>query len=279
MKIGLPKERKENEYRVAIIPSNVGRLVDAGHDVYVEHDAGKAAGFSDEMYLEKGARILSSEEEVFKTCELIIKVKEILPSEFGLLNDKHILFTYIHSANRRPQTEELLNSKCVAFAYEDVKDQNGRFVLLEPMSRIAGEVGLITGVFYSSTTTGGLGKLVCGTPGVKPMKIVIFGAGNVGVSCARLALGLGAEVVLMDTDIHKLEDILANKLPTVKTCFSNRANVSHEIKDADIVFNCVKWFPGLTILSRDTPASDGEKDFLSPLETTLRCRVSLHLNV
>ena len=117
MKIGLPKERKENEYRVAIIPSNVGRLVDAGHDVYVEHDAGKAAGFSDEMYLEKGARILSSEEEVFKTCELIIKVKEILPSEFGLLNDKHILFTYIHSANRRPQTEELLNSKCVAFAY------------------------------------------------------------------------------------------------------------------------------------------------------------------
>ena len=251
MKIGLPKERKENEYRVAIIPSNVGRLVDAGHDVYVEHDAGKAAGFSDEMYLEKGARILSSEEEVFKTCELIIKVKEILPSEFGLLNDKHILFTYIHSANRRPQTEELLNSKCVAFAYEDVKDQNGRFVLLEPMSRIAGEVGLITGVFYSSTTTGGLGKLVCGTPGVKPMKIVIFGAGNVGVSCARLALGLGAEVVLMDTDIHKLEDILANKLPTVKTCFSNRANVTHEIKDADIVFNCVKWFPGLTILSRD----------------------------
>lgn len=150
MKIGLPKERKENEYRVAIIPSNVGRLVDAGHDVYVEHDAGKAAGFSDEMYLEKGARILSSEEEVFKTCELIIKVKEILPSEFGLLNDKHILFTYIHSANRRPQTEELLNSKCVAFAYEDVKDQNGRFVLPEPMSRIAGEVGLITGVFYSS---------------------------------------------------------------------------------------------------------------------------------
>lgn len=251
MNIGLPKEIKDGEYRVAMIPSNVGRLVDAGHNVFVEHDAGKAAGFPDSAYEEKGAKILSSEKDIFDQCEMIVKVKEILPCEFDFLQEKHIIFTYIHSANRRPETDALLNSKCVAFAYEDVKDKNGRFVLLEPMSRIAGEVGLLTGLFYTFTTTGGAGKLVCGTPGVKPMKIVIFGAGNVGVACARLALGLHAEVVLMDTDLHKLDDILANKLPNVKTCFSNKANVSEEIKDADIVFNCVKWFPGLTILSRD----------------------------
>ena len=251
MKIGLPKEIKENEFRVAIIPSNVGKLVDAGHQVYVEKDAGLAAGFADEMYKAAGAEIVPDEKTVFKEAELIIKVKEILPQEFGLLEERHTLFTYIHSANRRPQTEELLKSKCVAFAYEDVMDKDGRFILLEPMSRMAGEVGLLTGVFYTFTTPGGAGKLVCGGPGIKPMKIVIFGAGNVGVSAARLAMGLNADVVLMDTDLRKLEDVLANKLPGVRTLYSNRANVEQEIKDADIVFNCVKWFPGLTIISKD----------------------------
>ncbi len=251
MKIGLPKEIKENEFRVAMIPSNVRKLVDAGHEVYVEKDAGKAAGYTDDMYEAAGAAIVENEAEVFKTADLIIKVKEILPSEFDLLEERHTLFTYIHSANRRPQTEALLKSKCVALAYEDVMDKNGHFPLLEPMSRMAGEVGLLTGVFYSFTTTGGAGKLICGNPGIKPMKIVIFGAGNVGVSAARLAMGLNADVVLMDTDLKKLEDVIANKLPGVRTLFSNKANVEQEIKDADIVFNCVKWFPGLTIISRD----------------------------
>lgn len=251
MKIGLPKEIKENEFRVAMIPSNVKKLVDAGHEVYVEKDAGRAAGYSDEMYASAGAVILPCEADIFDKAEFIIKVKEILPGEFDMLKDNHILFTYIHSANRKAQTEALLKSKCVAFAYEDVMTENGRFPLLEPMSRMAGEVGLLTGVFYSFTTSGGAGKLVCGNPGIKPMKIVIFGAGNVGVSAARLALGLNADVVLMDTDLSKLEDVTANKLPSVRTLFSNRVNVENEIKDADIVFNCVKWFPGLRIISRD----------------------------
>ena len=251
MKIGLPKEIKENEYRVAIIPSNVGVLVNAGHEVYVQKDAGAAAGYTDAMYEAVGATILETEPEVWKAADLIIKVKEMLPSQFDLLEERHTLFTYIHSSNRRPQTEALLNSKCVALAYEDVKDENGRFPLLEPMSRMAGEVGLLTGIFYSFTTEGGLGKLVCGNPGIKPMKIVIFGAGNVGVSAARLGLGLNADVVLMDIDLKKLEDVIANKLPGVRTLYSNRANVEQEIKDADIVFNCVKWFPGLKIITRD----------------------------
>lgn len=251
MKVGLPKEIKESEYRVAITPSNVKKLIDEGHQVYVENNAGAAACFTDDMYEAMGATILPTAAEVFDAAELIVKVKEILPQEFALLQEKHTIMTYIHSANRLPQTEALLKSKCVAFAYEDVKDKNGNFVLLEPMSRIAGEVGLLTGVWYSQTTMGGAGKLICGAPGVKPMKIVVLGAGNVGIACARLAKNIGADVVLMDTDLKKLEEAIAFKLSGVKTCFSNKVNVSKEIANADIVYNCVKWFPGLTIISRE----------------------------
>lgn len=251
MRIGLPKEIKEQEYRVAIIPSNVGKLVDAGHEVFVEKNAGAAAGYPDSEYIAVGAKMVESEKECFEKAELICKVKEILPSEFGLLKEDQILFTYIHSANRRPETDELLNSKCIGFAMEDMLDNRGHYVLLEPMSRIAGEIGLLTGLFYSQSTQGGAGKSIGGSIGVKPMKIVIFGAGNVGVAAARLALGMNADVVLMDTDLLKLEDVLANKLPNVRTCFSNKANVTKEIKDADIILNCVKWFPGLTIISKD----------------------------
>lgn len=251
MKIGLPREIKENEYRVAITPGNVKKLVDAGHDVYVENNAGEAASFTNDKYEAAGAKILPDEEAVFHEAEMIIKVKEILPPEFGLLKEKHILFTYIHSANRRPQTEALLNSGCVAFAYEDVMDADGNFILLEPMSRIAGEVGFLTGIWYSQTTTGGAGKLVCGSPGVKPAKIVVLGAGNVGTACARLARNMGAEVVVMDTNLKKLEEVMNVKIPGVKTCFSNKANVEREIKDADIIYNCVKWFPGLSIITKD----------------------------
>lgn len=251
MKIGLPKEIKEQEYRVAIIPSNVAKLVDAGHTVYVEKGAGAAAGFPDSDYIAAGAEIVESEKDCFDKAELICKVKEILPKEFGLLREDQILFTYIHSANRRPETDELLKSKCIGIALEDMMDDRGHFILLEPMSRIAGEIGLLTGLFYSQTTQGGAGKSICGTIGVKPMKIVIFGAGNVGVAAARLAMGMNADVVLMDVDLLKLEDVLANKLPGVRTCYSNKANVTREIKDADIVLNCVKWVPGLTIISKD----------------------------
>lgn len=251
MKIGLPKEIKEQEYRVAIVPSNVRKLVDVGHEVFVEKNAGLAAGFTDDDYRAAGAEILADCASVFREAELIVKVKEILPEEFGLLQEKHILFTYIHSANRRPETEELLKSKCVAFAYEDVMDDKGRFILLEPMSRMAGEVGLLTGIFYGFTTEGGTGKLVCGAPGIKPMKIVIFGAGNVGTAAARMASGLGANIVLMDTNIEKLEKVMEFSLPGVETCYSNRSNVEREIRDADLVLNCVKWFPGLKIITRD----------------------------
>lgn len=251
MRIGLPKEIKENEFRVAISPANAKRLTALGHEVFVETDAGLAAGFSDEQYSAAGCQIASDEKTVFEKAELIVKVKEILPQEFDYLDEKHTLITYIHSANRLPQTQALLESKAVAFAYEDVRDENGRFPLLEPMSRLAGEVGLLNGVFYSFTTTGGLGKIVCGNPGIRPMKIVILGAGNVGMAAARLAVKLNADVILMDTDIGKLDYAASVALPGVRTVFSNHANIVKEIKDADLVINAVKWFPGLRLISRD----------------------------
>ncbi len=251
MKIALPKEIKSGEFRVAMIPSNVAKLVDAGHTVYVEKDAGAAAGYPDEEYVAAGAEIVATEKDCFDKAEMVVKVKEILPEEFGLLKEDQILFTYIHSSTRRAMTEEILGSKCIGFAMEDMMDDRGHFILLEPMSRIAGEIGFLYGLFYSQTIFGGLGKAINGSIGVKPMKVVIFGAGNVGVAAARLALGLNADVVLMDVDLLKLEDILANKLPNVRTCYSNKANITKEIKDADLVLNCVKWFPGLTLISKD----------------------------
>lgn len=251
MKIGLPKEIKEQEYRVAIIPSNVSKLVDMGHTVYVEHDAGKMAGYSDEEYKAAGAILVDSEKEVFEKADLITKVKEILPSEFGLLKENHILFTYIHSSTRRPETEDIMNSKCIAFAMEDMKDPRGRFPLLEPMSRIAGEMAFTLGYFYSLATQGGNGVAINGASGVKPAKVVIFGCGFVGTSAAKLACGLNADVVVMDVNTDKMQDLMENKLPHCRTKYSNKQNVIEEIKDADIVLNCTKWFKGLTIISRD----------------------------
>lgn len=225
--------------------------MDLGHEVFVENEAGLAANFTDQAYEEAGCRIVRNEKEVWERAELIIKVKEILPEEFDFLDERHTIFTYIHSANRLPQTKALLDSKVVAFAYEDVMDKEGRFPLLEPMSRLAGEVGALTGIFYSSTTTGGLGKIVCGNPGINPMKIVIFGAGNVGMAAARLAYKLDADVVLMDVDVNKLDYATTIALPGIKTVFSNHTNIVNEIKDADLIINAVKWFPGLRLISRN----------------------------
>lgn len=251
MKIGMPKEIKENEFRVAIVPHNVSKLTSAGHQVYVETNAGLASGFTDEQYVCAGAEIVPDAETVYKKGDMIVKVKEFLPPEFGFLEERHTLCTYIHSANRLPQTKALLDSKAVAFAYEDVKDEDGRFPLLEPMSRLAGETGLLTGLFYSFTTQGGIGKIVCGNPGIKPMKIVIFGAGHVGIGAARLAASLNADVVLMDVNLRQLDLVSSQIIPGIKTVFSTHDNIVEEIKDADLVLNAVKWFPGLTLISRD----------------------------
>ncbi len=251
MIVGVPKEIKEGEFRVAIIPSNVKKLVDNNHRVLVETNAGAEAGFTDDEYRQAGAEIVSSMEEVYQRAELIVKVKEILPEEFGLLKEKHIIMTYIHSANRLPQTKALLDSKVVAFAYEDVRDEHGENPLLIPMSEIAGEVGVLIGAYYLFNTNGGRGKLLGGVPGVEKAKVVIFGAGNVGLRAAKLAIGLGADVTLMDTNIRRMREVETFLLPKVKTVYSSKSNVIKEISNADLVINAVKWYPGLRIISRD----------------------------
>ncbi len=251
MIIGLPKEIKSGEFRVAITPANVEKLVDKGHNVIVEANAGAASRFNDDEYKKVGAEIVSNMNEVYGKAELIVKVKEILPEEFGLLKENHIIMTYIHSANRLPETKALLDNKVVAFAYEDVKDKNGEFPLLIPMSEIAGDIGLLVGVYNLFNTNGGNGKLVCGAPGAGNVKIVIFGCGNVGLRAGKLGIGLGASVTLMDINIKKMREIESHLLPEAKTLYSNKANVIKAISDADLVINAVKWFPGLTIISKD----------------------------
>lgn len=250
MIIGIPKEIKEGEYRVSITPSNVQKLTLRNHTVLVETGAGAASRFTDEEYEAAGARILKEPVEVWKQAEMIVKVKEILPEEFDLLEEKHIIMTYIHSANRLPQTKALLDHKVVAFAYEDVKDEEGEFPLLTPMSEIAGYMGLLVGVFNLFTTNGGKGKLICGVPGTDNVKVIIFGAGNVGLSAARLAVGMGADVTVLDTDVKKLRNA-QYLLPGIKTLYSNHANVIKAISDTDLVLNAVKWYPGLKIITRD----------------------------
>lgn len=251
MIVGVPKEIKDGEFRVAITPSNVRRLVDNNHKVIVETNAGAAGCFKDDDYENAGAEIASTIEEVYAKAEFIVKVKEILPEEFGLLKENHIIMTYIHSANRLPQTKAFLDNKVVAFAYEDVEDENGEFPLLVPMSEVAGDVGLLVGVYNLFNTNGGNGKLVCGAPGIGNIKIVIFGAGNVGLRAAKLGIGLGADVTLMDTNIKRLRDVQSYLLPEAKTLYSNKSNVIEAISTADLVINAVKWVPGLTIISRD----------------------------
>lgn len=251
MIIGVPKEIKDGEFRVAITPANVKVLRDNKHEVLVETNAGKGGCFTDEEYKDAGAKIVSSIKEVYDRAELIVKVKEILPEEFNLLKENHIIMTYIHSANRLPQTKALLDNKVVGFAYEDVKDEYGEFPLLVPMSEIAGDVGLLVGVYNLFNTNGGNGKLICGAPGVSNTNIVIFGSGNVGLRAAKLAVGLGADVTLMDTNIRRMREVETSLLPEAKTLYSNKSNVIEAISKADLVINAVKWFPGLTIISRD----------------------------
>ncbi len=251
MIIGLPKEIKEGEFRVAITPSNVRRLVENNHTVLVQKEAGLAASFANGDYEDAGAVIVSNIEEIYEKAELIVKVKEILPEEFGLLKKEQIIMTYIHSEFHLPQTKSLLNSGVVAFAYENIMDEYGQFPLLVPMSEIAGNVGLIVGIYHLFNTNGGNGKLVCGAIGVDNIKIVILGAGNVGIHAAKLGVELGADVVLMDTDINRMRRVEAYLLPQVKTLYSNKPNIVRAISDADLVINAVKWFSGLTIITRD----------------------------
>ena len=239
MKIGIPKEIKNNENRVGMTPAGVAELVKHGHEVFVQHTAGESSGFADQEYEKMGAKILPTIEDVYQVADMIIKVKEPIESEYNLVKEGQLVFTYFHFACSKPLTEAMIKSKGVCLAYETVQLADRSLPLLTPMSEIAGRMATINGTYYLQKTKGGNGKLICGVPGVKPAKVVVLGGGIVGQAAARVAAGMGADVIITDISLPRLREIAATMPANVNTLYSSSQNVANEIKDADIVVGAV----------------------------------------
>ncbi len=253
MIIGVPKEIKKNEYRVPLTPPGVEALVSKGHEVVMETNAGSGSGISDDAYKDVGADIVPESHKVYERGEMVLKVKEIFPAEYDLLRESQIIFTYLHSANNPEETQALLDKKVIAIAYEDIETDDGEMPLLTPMSEIAGEVGLIMGAYHMFTINGGSGLLIGGAAGVEPAKVAILGAGRVGLGAARYALGLGADVTIMDIDLDRLREVRQKIFPGAKTLFLNNHNIRNLLPDVDMLINAVKWPPRANhhIVTRD----------------------------
>lgn len=239
MIIGLPKEIKEGEYRVALTPAEVRILVDKGHRVLVEDNAGRRSGFENDEYRKVGADILTNKQVLFDEAEMIIKVKEPLPEEFNLFHENQILFTYLHLAANKSLTCALLEKKIVAIAYETVEDSSGKLPLLTPMSEIAGRSSVIIGSFYLSKQSGGAGIFLGGVPGVAPARVLILGGGVVGTNAAKMAAGLRAQVIVMDINVDRmryLDDILPENVTTV---YSNIYNIQKALSSTDLLIGAV----------------------------------------
>ena len=244
MIIGIPKEIKNHEYRVGATPAMVRALVEAGHTVFVQTKAGEKIGFNDEMFITAGATIVSSAAEVYK-AEMIIKVKELQESEFSLLHEGQILFCYLHLAPDAVQTQRLVESKVVAIAYETVTDPQGRLPLLIPMSEIAGRIAIQVGATTLQLNNGGKGLLLGGVPGVFPARVTVIGGGIVGTEAARMAMGLGASVTIIDKDLNRLRALDALFGPHLKTLYSTSSNIEEALTLSDVVVGSV-LIPGKT---------------------------------
>ncbi|MGN0069291.1 MAG: alanine dehydrogenase [Prevotella sp.] len=239
MKIGIPKEIKNNENRVGMTPDGVAELVSRGHSVFVQHTAGIASGFSDEAYIAVGATILQSIEDVYAIADMIVKVKEPVASEYPLVRKGQVLFTYFHFACDIALTNSMLQSGSVCIAYETVQTADGALPLLVPMSEVAGRMATINGAYYLQKSKGGKGKLICGVPGVKPVKVLVLGGGIVGQAAARVAAGMGANVVIADISLPRLRELSLNMPPNVDTVYSTTQNIIKELPDTDIVVGSV----------------------------------------
>ena len=265
MKIGIPKEIKNNENRVGMTPAGVSELVKHGHEVYVQATAGFGSGFTDEMYIGVGANILPTIEDVYRISEMIVKVKEPIKPEYGLIRNGQLVFTYFHFACSRELTEAMVKSGGVCLAYETVQLLDGSLPLLTPMSEIAGRMATINGAHYLQKTKGGKGKLICGVPGVRPAKVVVLGGGVVGQAAARVAAGMGADVVVTDISLPLLHDLSINMPANVNTVYSSTNNIITEIKDADIVYP-KSWAPFAVMEERTKLVGEGRFDELKDLE-------------
>lgn len=239
MRIGVPKEIKVEEYRVGLTPASVREYVAQGHQVSVENSAGFGIGACDDVYRAAGATVVGSAEEIFSQAEMVVKVKEPQPAEWTRLREGQILFTYLHLAPDPEQTKGLLSSGCTAVAYETVTDEHGALPLLAPMSEVAGRLSIEAAAVSLRKSAGGVGKLLGGVPGVAPAKVVVIGGGVVGTHAARMAVGLGSDVVILDRSLprlRQLDDIFSGR---VRTRFSTLDAIEEEIMTSDVVVGAV----------------------------------------
>lgn len=239
MRIGVPKEIKNNEFRVGLTPSSVSELCHHGHEIIVETQAGIGIGITDDDYRQAGAKILKTAEEIFKQAELIVKVKEPQPQECKMLRPGQILFTYLHLAADRAQTEALLASGCTAMAYETVTDDLGGLPLLAPMSEVAGRMAIQAGAHCLEKAQGGSGVLLAGVPGVPPAKVTVIGGGVVGTNAARIAVGMGAQVTVLDKSLRRLTDLDMHFGNSLQTAYATLSNIKQHVLESDLVVGAV----------------------------------------
>ena len=239
MRIGTPKEIKNNESRVGLNTASVRALIEQGHELFIERGAGLGSGYSDIAYQAAGATILNSAEEIYKTAEMIVKVKEPLPAEYDLIQEGQILFTYFHFASSESLTKAMINAKAICIAYETVEDDQGRLPLLTPMSEVAGRMSVQQGAKFLEKPKGGKGVLLGGVAGVKPANVMIIGGGVVGTEAAKMAAGLGAHVTLMDINLERLR-YLSEILPAnVTPLYASEETILNLLKDVDLVIGAV----------------------------------------
>lgn len=239
MLIGVPKEIKNNEYRVGLVPSSVRELVSHGHQVMVQHDAGIGIGIDDVAFQQAGATIVQTAAEIFQKADMIIKVKEPQPQECRMLRDGQVLFTYLHLAPDPEQARLLKESGCIAIAYETVTNKQGGLPLLAPMSEVAGRMSIQAGANSLEITNGGSGILLGGVPGVAPAKVVVLGAGVVGTNAVRVAIGMGARVVVIDKSLERLNLLDLQFGSKIITIYSTADAVERHVSTADLVIGAV----------------------------------------
>lgn len=253
MKVGIPKEIKNNENRVGMTPAGVFELTKNNHTVYVQKDAGFGSGFFDQDYKDVGAIILDSIEEVYASSDMIVKVKEPIAEEYPLIKSHHVVFTYFHFASSEALTKAMIKSEAVCIAYETVEDTDGTLPLLTPMSEVAGRMAIQQGAKYLEKPIKGRGVLLGGVPGVPPGRVLVLGAGTVGIQAAKMAAGLGAHVTIMDINMKQLRyvnDVMPNH---VVTEFSSEFNIRKRIKDHDLIVGGVllKGAKAPNLITRD----------------------------
>jgi alanine dehydrogenase len=237
--VGLPKEIKDNEYRVGLTPAGVRALKDAGHDIRVETNAGAGSGFEDDLYSRAGATIIGTADEVWATADMIVKVKEPIAPEYPRMREGQLLFTYLHLAPDHSLTQELINRKVTGIAYETITDRRGTLPLLTPMSEVAGRMAIQVGAHYLEKMSGGRGILLGGVPGVPAARVVIIGGGVVGTNAAKIAVGMGAHVTMIDNNLDRLRELDDIFLSKISTLASSAYMIHDAISQADLIVGAV----------------------------------------